>query len=248
MHEIPDLPDHCPWSSWRRPNLNWCEAHQCGYIVTVANSWSNLAYAVAAYLIYQRVKNAKGIRSAVVAQLLSMFPIATFIVGLFSFAYHASYTYVFQWFDFLGMFIFLALPIALNFEVLGHFKGQKGWNGLSAAELFYFQLVVVASLLVFVLHALDIKFQLLIVVGIITLLVQFSRLFQFEDTKQARRPLAFALMLIAAAGLCSFADQSGLYCRPESWLQGHSLWHLLSASSLVALVDTHVALIRALNL
>eukprot|EP00179_Madagascaria_erythrocladioides_P027842 CAMPEP_0198356396 /NCGR_PEP_ID=MMETSP1450-20131203/122701_1 /TAXON_ID=753684 ORGANISM="Madagascaria erythrocladiodes, Strain CCMP3234" /NCGR_SAMPLE_ID=MMETSP1450 /ASSEMBLY_ACC=CAM_ASM_001115 /LENGTH=56 /DNA_ID=CAMNT_0044062881 /DNA_START=148 /DNA_END=315 /DNA_ORIENTATION=+ len=47
-HEILPLDAHCPWASWQRPNVRWCEALRCGYIVTPVNAWTNAAYFVAA--------------------------------------------------------------------------------------------------------------------------------------------------------------------------------------------------------
>jgi hypothetical protein len=43
------------------------------------------------------------------------------------------------------------------------------------------------------------------------------------------------LALLGAAGLASLADVTRAACDPESWLQGHALWHVLSALALAAL-------------
>lgn len=46
--------------------------------------------------------------------LLAWFPTATFLVGFSSFCYHASYTLVFQYFDFFGMYVYLVLAVELS--------------------------------------------------------------------------------------------------------------------------------------
>jgi len=43
------------------------------------------------------------------------------------------------------------------------------------------------------------------------------------------------LALLAAAGVCSLLDVTRVWCEPTSWLQGHAVWHVLSAFALLAL-------------
>lgn len=43
------------------------------------------------------------------------------------------------------------------------------------------------------------------------------------------RPLAIAVLALAIAYAAWLADDRGLWCEPGSWLQGHALWHLLTA-------------------
>jgi hypothetical protein len=42
-------------------------------------------------------------------------------------------------------------------------------------------------------------------------------------------------VLLGAAALASLADVTRAWCDPASWLQGHALWHVLSALALAQL-------------
>jgi hypothetical protein len=50
-----------------------------------------------------------------------------------------------------------------------------------------------------------------------------------------------ALALLGAASAASLADVTRTWCEPASWLQGHALWHALSAAALYALLRFYVA-------
>jgi hypothetical protein len=64
-----------------------------------------------------------------------------------------------------------------------------------------------------------------------------------EGRRVDYRPYGAALGLIAAAGVCSALDVTRVFCDPnDHWLQGHALWHLLSAASLLALYHFYARL------
>jgi hypothetical protein len=51
-----------------------------------------------------------------------------------------------------------------------------------------------------------------------------------------------ALALLGAASALSLADVTRAWCDPANhWLQGHALWHVLSAASLYALLRFYAA-------
>lgn len=231
---------------------------RCGYVVTFANAWSNLFYLVAALYLHHLNAQKRPLRSDRVRELLELFPMAAVHVGWTSFAYHASYTFFFQWFDFVGMFIFLALPITINLELLGafgdgttlSFPTLERLTNRSSATVFYYGLIVVFSALVFVLHSLNIKFQLLVAVMILIALAQFAVLLRRDELQgtDARQPLIGALLSLIVAGVASGSDQAGLWCQPESLLQGHAVWHLFSAVSMVYLYRCQYLVARRITL
>ena len=50
------------------------------------------------------------------------------------------------------------------------------------------------------------------------------------------RPFLMALALLASAGAASLADVTRVWCDPTNhWLQGHAVWHVLSAAALYSL-------------
>ncbi len=218
----------CPWSGWTPPNVDWCEAERCAWVVNPSDTWSNLAYiAFGILMIAMARREAKGQASPV----LSLFGPASIVVGVFSLVYHASYTYFFQFFDFVGMFVFCFAVITAN-------ALRLGWIGPSRRWLFYALGVIAFSALVPVLSETVIPIQALVAVLIGAIVAQEAAIATRRTPAEPRPPYALfglALALIAAAAGFSLADVTRTWCDPEHWLQGHALWHLLSAASLLAL-------------
>jgi hypothetical protein len=54
--------------------------------------------------------------------------------------------------------------------------------------------------------------------------------------RQQTAPTGWALLLLTAGAIVGrLSATGGPWCRPESWLQGHGLWHLAAAASLVVI-------------
>lgn len=222
------LPPGCPWSGWTPPNVDWCEAQRCAWIVNPSDTWSNLAYIVFGIWMIARVR---GDPHAVGAPLLSTFGPASIAVGSFSLVYHASYTYFFQFFDFVGMFVFCFAVITAN-------ALRLGWIGAAGRWRFFAAGVSVSSASVPLLSLTPIPIQSLIGLLILAILGQELALHRGRAPDAPApdyRLFGLALGLIAAAAACSLADVTRSWCDPDHWLQGHALWHLLSAASLLAL-------------
>ena len=115
---VPPLPQGCPWSGWMLPNLKWCEENLCAWVTAPANTWSNLAYIALGLLMW---REARRMGSAP----LRIFGPASIVVGVFSLVYHASYTFFFQFFDFIGMFVFCFVLIVLNWRRLGRLRDSQ---------------------------------------------------------------------------------------------------------------------------
>ncbi len=107
-----------PDSPWRfllffgEPNVKWCEAQFASWVTEPANTWSNLAFIVAGLVM---LPFAKGERSL----WLRLFGPSMLVLGVWSGLYHASFTFFFQVFDFLGMFLVLLCPLCIALERLG---------------------------------------------------------------------------------------------------------------------------------
>lgn len=150
------LPPGCPWSGWAPPNVQWCEENLCALVTAPANTWSNLAYIVVGLVMWAAARRLG--RSD-----LRFYGPAAIVVGVFSLAYHASYTFFFQFFDFVGMFVFLDLVILVDLGRLGRLQPKsqlRSWWLMVAASsalvppLFFagipIQLLVAATIAVWV--------------------------------------------------------------------------------------------------
>merc|ERR1712146_301091 len=103
------------------------------------------------------------------------------------------------------------------------------------------------STLVIVFHFMKIKFQLIILVLIIVSLIQFVKLVSRAELKHARPPLIGALVCLGIAGVCSGADQMDIWCYPDSWFQGHAVWHCAASLAMVYLWRTHYLISRSVS-
>jgi hypothetical protein len=219
-HLAPPLPPDCPWSGFTPPNVDWCEQELCAAIVNPSGAWSNLLY-IALGLWMWRVAR----RDA--RPDLRRFGPASVAVGVFSFAYHASYTFALQFFDFVAMFLFC-------FTVLARNAVRLGWILPARETAFFLAGVLAFSAAVPPAFQAGFPIQALVAVLIAAGLGQEWALHRRDGGGPHYRSYRIGLALLGAAGVASLLDVTRIACEPTSWLQGHALWHLLSALALAA--------------
>ncbi|HXK25647.1 MAG TPA: ceramidase domain-containing protein [Myxococcota bacterium] len=224
----PPLPPGCPWSAFTPPNVNWCEAERCGWIVNPSDAWSNLLYLVLGVWMWREARQSGRAD-------LARFGPAGVAIGVFSFAYHASYTFALQFFDFVAMFLF-------SFTVLARNAVRLRWIAPAHETRFFVACVALFSALVPPLFRVGFPIQALVALGIAVALAQEWRLRRRDGASPAYRSYRLALLLLGAAALASLADVTRAWCDPTSWLQGHALWHVLSALALASLFRFYASL------
>ncbi|MCG8670556.1 MAG: ceramidase [Pseudomonadales bacterium] len=214
------IPHHCPWGHlhhYAPPNVNWCEENLCSWIVNPANTWSNLAYIFLGMLILKMTKDQKTLR---------MFGPATIFVGVGSFLWHASFTFVFQFVDFLAMFAFGAVPLVLNLRRLNII-------GPSNQFTVFYSYVVGMSVLLFIFYWVEIPYQSLVFVSIIAAVLMEIVLYRRGTENVGYKNLLLAAVSMGVAFGFSLADVTGVFCDPQNHIiQGHAIWHILSAASI----------------
>lgn len=220
----PWIDEGCPWYDlhrWMPPDIEWCEAATCSVISEPANTWSNLAYIALGLWVLARSRGAApGLGRA--------FGPAMVLVGVFSFAYHASANFIGQWLDFVGMFAFAALPLTVNVRRL------RPMPAPTALRL-YLGLVTAASLSVIALYALHVPVQLTIAAFVVATLVLEALATARGGRAQDYGALAFAVGTLVLALFVRELDRQRLWCEPEAaLLQGHAIWHGISAVSIAA--------------
>lgn len=214
----------------RPPNVDWCEQELCSWVVNPADTWSNLAYvAFGLWMMWSARGRGDG---------AAMFGPAAIVVGLCSGAYHASYTYLLQLLDFLGMYLFVGLLLTLNAERLG-------WIGARARRRVL--LGGVAGLMALTPIVFETGFPIQSIVFVLILLTVGQEVVLARRTRAEDRPayglFLAALALITVAAGFSAADVTRMWCEPDNhWLQGHAIWHVLSATALAVLFLFHSGL------
>lgn len=226
----PPLRPGCPWSGWRPPNVDWCEEELCGWVVNPADTWSNLAYVGLGLWMWHMARR-DGQR-----HMLHFGP-AGVAVGVGSFAYHMSYTYALQILDFVGMFLFCWSVIAANARRLAWVQGEPGmWAVLAAGVLGFTALVPP-------LFEAGIPIQGLVALLIGVALGQEIALLRRGGERPAYGPYALGLALLAGGALFSLLDLTRSWCDPTNhWLQGHALWHVLTALALLCFYHFYAGL------
>jgi hypothetical protein len=214
----PFLEPGCPWYELHRafpPNVKWCEAPRCALIVEPANTWSNLAYILVGAAIL-----ASGGRGG------RIFGPAAILMGAASFIYHASDNFLTQWLDFFGMYLYVLLPLLINLVRLGALVRER------AVAAYLIGLCALTALTPLC------RMAGLPVQGIIATLVLAILATEWRAGRiaaPARRMFFLALGLLGAAATCSALDVTRTLCDPHHpFLQGHAIWHVLSALSVYA--------------
>lgn len=210
MYQNPHGPG-CYWFSLAEnqgaPNIKWCEETLCQVISEPANTWSNLGYLlIGLFVTFLAFKNKEHIRLKVYGPII-------FFMGAMSFFYHMSNFYGSQILDFVGMFLFVGWALGMNL-----FRLKKIRNLFSFLSIF----TVALTVLVHLMYLKEMKFQLLILVSAILIVV----------TEMKRNSFWFLLsigFLIIAFGF-SIADGERFWCEPQQHvIQGHAIWHVIAS-------------------
>lgn len=202
--DIVPLPPESPWSGFAAPDIQHCEANLAGWIAAPANTWSNLAYLAAAVWLWRRGQR--------------WFAGAAAALGVTSFLFHASFTFFFQFFDYVGMFVYVLLLLALNVNRLGLRRWQPAYLGA----------VLASGAAVFGLRALGVGLQWIIVTQVGAVLAT-----ELAARGRGYKDWLIGIGLMAAAAACWVLDYKRIWCDPDDhWVQGHAAWHLLSAAAI----------------
>jgi len=208
---------------------------------TRANSWSNLAYVVvglyALALGWQDRRLGPAPNGGYLVRTPGMsllFGACCCYLGLGSGFYHASLTRVGQQVDVAAMFMPLLVLCAINLgRWVPRLKLSRSGQGICTWP-FLTALSLVSAILLF-------RYKWSIRTGVVmnTLILTLTA-FALLDLVQRRWKLPAPLILISGAALVSARlcwqwDIDGKFSGPDTWFQGHSVWHLLTALSLAGM-------------
>jgi dihydroceramidase len=220
------------WADWKPAT---CLAKGCfcesisshGPIRQTANTVSSLAFVCSGTLVMLRPK--KSSRMPRVYSVIMGLSIV--IIGVGSAFYHASLTFVGQFFDVFGMFLLAAFMLVYAWERI--------WNLRCAVTLsLYLGLNLFLSWLQFAIP--DTRRYAFAIVLIAALLFEYY--FRLKTKPQIDvRPLSLGIGLLTLAYFIWILDNTRLVCLETSLLQGHAVWHILGAVSVFFLHRYYVS-------
>lgn len=219
------------WQTWRpatcMPDGCFCEQIRSGSVAQPANTWSSLSFVfVGLAILFEETRilarnprskhSAAEIASPVV---LGVYVFSLMMIGMGSAFYHASLTFAGQFFDVMGMYLFITFVILLNFSRL------KKLSGLGFAGGF----IITNFALAYVLIVFP-EFRRYIFGGLVAAAVALEFIVRKKNPLAARVAwLHGALSAFGLAFLIWTLDITKIACEPASWMQGHAAWHILGA-------------------
>lgn len=211
------------WSNWKpatcMPEACFCEGLRSGIMAQPANTWSSLGFVFVGLMILSARFHGRGeseLNAMRVAHTL-VYGAAMILIGLGSAFYHASLTFVGQFFDVMGMYLLASFILLYNLSRVTALHERT-------FVLLYLALNAVLAILLLVLPELRrYLFALLILAALV--------LAYAAQTRTPRKYLAAAVATLLLSFLFFLLDLTKIFCAPKSWLQGHALWHLGGALS-----------------
>jgi len=223
--------------------LEFCEINRfCEAVVQPANTWSNLGFLfVGLFCLFVGINDAKT-RSPEIPNLIVRYPMFSILIGLSciylflgSFLYHASLTHTFQMLDITGMYAvalsFLAY-IIFRFTPIRYAKRKAKFKSSH-------HLIIPAVMLINLLFLggmwrvnVNILFPIIVLI-IITLGVYYNRSRSLLTQLPYQRLAQLSVAIGVIAFVCWILDRQDLWCNPDSLVQGHAVWHLLCAASIL---------------
>ncbi|HEY1097748.1 MAG TPA: ceramidase domain-containing protein [Myxococcota bacterium] len=205
----------CPWAGFDAGTVSFCERRLCAWVAEPSNSWSCIAYIIVAIiLVLWRVPTSRARIYALAA--------AQVLIGVGSFFFHASGTFVGEVVDQMGMFMLSSLILCFSAAQ------ARGWSD-NKTVVAYVSLVVASTLSMLVIRPIGIPlFATQMAIGVIWQLLQYKQ--SVGEAKASFRPFFQGLGIFAVSFAIWSTDISGLLCDPDNhFITGHAVWHTLDA-------------------
>jgi hypothetical protein len=210
----------------------FCEARHAGLLEQPANTLSSMAYLALGLWALARLARGPGSgpgsdpgSSRVLVPAVAL---AACAVGLSSAYYHATLTFLGQYLDVMSMYLLGALLVCGALW-------RRSTLGERGALVLFVGMAVALGVAQYVEPELRrVLFALVLLPGIV--LESTARVHGGARSGHDLLPLRVGVGLLVLGYGFWLVDQWRLLCWPDSWFQGHAVWHVLTAVSAVLLV------------
>ncbi len=205
------------------PNNCFCESIRPVGIAQPSDTWSSAAFIILGILVLA-IATADRKKSA---NLKNFSPYGMFygllmvLVGLGSMYYHARLNFLGQFLDNFGMYLIIS---AIFFYRITNFIKIKSWLILS-----YYVLTNIFLGIIQYIYPETRRY--LFALGVIIVLFIEYQIHKHRQVLPNKNFLYSAIGLFALGFAVWIADITKIFCLPNSLLQGHALWHILTALS-----------------
>lgn len=205
------------------PNNCFCESVRPVGIAQPSDTWSNAAFIVLGILIILLALSdrKKSVNLKNFAPYGLFYGLLMILLGLGSMYYHAKLNFLGQFLDNLGMFLIIS---AIFFYRIKNFIKLGPWLILSYYVLANIFLGIIQ-------YAYPATRRYLFALGIILVLIEEYQIHKNRQILSNKSLLISAIGLFILGFAIWIADIIKIFCFPNSALQGHALWHILTALS-----------------
>jgi hypothetical protein len=217
------------WQNYRPadclPRACFCETIGNGLIRQPINAYTNLGYIIVGILILIFLNKSKyqakqiSEKSGLIRKLFILFGIAYIAVGIGSFLYHASFIFLGEEMDDDSMYLIGMFMVLFEYARIKKISTKQ-------FLILYFSFNIFFEIIIY--------FFPVIRGGLFALLIAISII--FEIIARERSPIAQEVHLTDKANMLFFVayfiwilDKTHILCHPDSIIQGHSIWHILTA-------------------
>lgn len=212
----------CPWAGFEPGTVSFCEERLCAWVAEPANAWSSLGYVVLGLVMLARAWRPARPRLLAIS-------VAQLMIGVGSFFFHASGTFVGELVDQFGMFLLSGLILVFAAAQARH------WNAAQTIGT-YVGLVVASTASLFVVRPAGIPlFAIQLAVGL-GWQIRIWKTTADPRVRAVHHLFFSALALFGTSFAIWLTDITGLLCRPDQHvITGHAVWHVLNAFSILRL-------------
>ncbi len=217
----------------------FCEKNRMdAFLREKMNSWSNLAFVwcglVCLFMGFADKKSTDSENLIIKMPIISYATgLSLIYLGLGSFLYHASLTRVMQRFDMAGTYAAIAAVIIVGCLRMNEFFLKKKSSEISRRNVYGWLLLMLTLDVIFYVFKWQMNSTFVLPFMIIVLMGIAVFLWSKKEVEVKVFWPILALFFVVLAYTFWVLDVKKILCDPDSLLQGHAAWHILTGLSLL---------------